>query len=74
MILSETRIKNMKRGKLCELYILCALLCTVAFVNGSELLTTNLFQTLSYSSTASRLNSVHGLKTRGSISSMKRQK
>ena len=73
MILSETRIKNMKRGKLCELYILCALLCTVAFVNGSELLTTNLFQTLSYS-TASPLNSVHGLKTQGLISSMKRQK
>ena len=44
MILLETRIKNMKRGKLCELYILCALLCTVAFVNGSELFTTNLFK------------------------------
>ena len=37
MILSETRIKNMKRGKF---YIMF----TVAFVNGSELLTTDLFK------------------------------
>lgn len=28
MILSETRIRNMKRGELYELYILCALVFT----------------------------------------------
>ena len=49
------------------------IMCTVAFVNGSELLSTYPFKPY-LRSTASRLNSVHGLKTQGLISSMKRQK
>ena len=66
MILSETRIRNMKRG---ELYIVHC--CFGEWL----IMVVNLpFQTLTNSSTASRLNSVHGLKTQGSISSTKRQK